>query len=116
VKTIIAGGRDVRLSARDFFRLSCLKRELPITEVVCGTAHGVDTDGEKWAKRRGLPVRKFYPDWNKHGRSAGPIRNTEMAAYAEALVAFPGGVGTNHMVEVATRLGLKVIDFRRSRQ
>ena len=57
-----------------------------ITEVISGTAHGIDTLGEKWAERHGIPVKRFPADWNAHGKSAGPIRNRQMAQYADALI------------------------------
>ncbi len=31
-------------------------------------------------------LKEFPPDWEKHGKAAGPIRNKEMAEYADALL------------------------------
>lgn len=112
MKVIIAGGRDYELTDADRARLDRARSELPITEVVCGCARGADTGGEDWAKARGVPVARFPADWKKFGRSAGPRRNLQMAQYAEALIAFPGGSGTANMVQQATERGLKVLDWR----
>jgi YspA, cpYpsA-related SLOG family/Possible lysine decarboxylase len=112
VKVIIAGGRGYIFAAHDAKRLDALRDRLPITEVVCGCASGADTEGRKWAERAGLPVKEFRPDWDRHGRAAGPIRNGEMARYADALVAFPGGFGTSDMVRQAKAAGLRVFDWR----
>lgn len=81
-----------------------------ITEVVSGHARGVDCLGELWADNHDIPCRIFEADWNKHGRSAGPIRNREMADYGEALIALrrPQSRGTQHMIDTARKLGLKV--------
>ncbi len=59
---------------------------IPITEIVSGDAHGVDTSGENYADAADLPVKFFYPDWDTHGKAAGPIRNRRMAEYADALL------------------------------
>ena len=113
MRVIIAGGRDYELSETEISHLNVLLVTLPIKEVVSGGARGVDTCGEAWARRFGLPVKRFPADWTRHRRSAGPIRNGEMAAYADALVAFPGGRGTADMVKQATAKGLKVFDWRK---
>lgn len=112
MKTIIAGSRN---STREAF-LQALKRcpfVKDITEVVCGGARGADTFGEEWAIKNNVPVRKFLPDWDKHGKFAGILRNRQMADYAEALIAIWDGVspGTLNMIREATSRGLKVFVF-----
>ncbi len=96
----------------DFQKLDELRGKIPITEVVSGGAAGADSDGEIWACELNIPVRRFAADWDKHGKAAGPIRNAEMADYAEALIAFPGGKGTANMVKQAKKKGLKIWDWR----
>jgi len=108
VRTIVAGGRNYFLTEFDESRLD----ELDITEVVCGCARGADTGGEVWAQKRGIPVKRFPAQWDTLGRGAGLARNCEMADYAEMLVAFPGGRGTDHMVRTALARGLVVYDWR----
>jgi len=108
MKVIIAGGRDITdpnlvLEAID-------KSWFNITEVVCGMARGVDTLGKEWAEAHGIPVKEFPANWSKFHRAAGPIRNAEMAKYADALIAImkPGSKGTKSMVEIAHKHKLKV--------
>lgn len=110
MKTIIAGGRDTQLTLEDIEYLNTLD----ITEVVSGGARGIDTEGEIWAQETGIPIKRFPAEWNKYGKGAGFKRNVQMAEYADALVVFPGGNGTNHMFRTATKHGLVVFD-RRSR-
>lgn len=55
----------------------------PITEVVSGKATGVDTLGERWAKENNIDVAEFPADWDGLGKKAGPIRNKQMAIYAD---------------------------------
>lgn len=108
MKTIIAGGRDYQLTNNDLLFLNTI----PITEVVSGCANGADKGGEHYAKSMSLPVKRFHAAWNAHGKAAGPIRNRQMAEYADAVVLFPGGRGTDSMFYEATRSGLRVYDRR----
>lgn len=109
MRVIIAGSRQIPP------KLSIIAEAVAwsgfdVTEVVCGLARGVDMGGFSWANGNGIPVRCFRPDWQKYGRSAGPIRNHAMAKYAEALVAIWDGRsrGTLDMIEEATEMGLRV--------
>lgn len=109
MKVIIAGGRDVK----DAFNLVSLATShcgFEITEVVSGGAKGVDEAGERWAILNDLPVKRFPADWAKNGKSAGPIRNRQMADYADALVAVWDGKspGTENMINTAEKLMLQV--------
>lgn len=105
MKTVIAGGRDYRLTEADYLWLDTLK----ITEVITGGARGADTGAFDWAWSRRIPVQSFPADWKAYGRAAGPIRNTEMAQRAEQCVLFPGGRGTESMRREAEKRGLKIV-------
>ncbi len=113
MKVIIAGGRKYEFTPNDVEWLDDLHRHHEFTEVVSGGAKGADLCGESWAEGAGLPVKVFPADWNKHGRSAGPIRNKQMADYlVEAgdgmVILFPGGKGTANMQKVAMDAGIPV--------
>lgn len=111
VKTIIAGSRD-GVTADDVANaLMIPDRDWDITKVVSGTARGVDTFGEEWAARWNVPVIRMPANWDEHGKSAGYIRNMEMAAYADALVAIWDGKskGTKHMIDCAKKMDLRVV-------
>lgn len=109
MKTIIAGSRSI---PDPYHRIAQAIKDsgFEITEVVSGTCRGVDLNGELYAKCNNLPVKRFPADWEKHGKSAGPIRNCEMAKYAEALIAIWDGKssGTKDMIDKAKFRGLKV--------
>lgn len=110
MKVIIAGGRD--FDNYDLLFQKCdklLSRQNEI-EIVSGCAKGADKLGEKYANEKGYKIKRFPADWNLHGKSAGYIRNKEMADYADALIAFWNGQskGTKHMIEIAKQCGLKV--------
>lgn len=76
--------------------------------VVSGGAKGADELGERYAKQYGWAVRQFLPDWHKHGRSAGAIRNKEMADFATHCICFWDGKsrGTKMMIDFAKQRGL----------
>lgn len=83
-----------------------------ITEVISGCAQGVDKIGEEWAVDHGIHIRRFPADWDTHGKSAGPIRNREMARHAEAVILIWDGTsrGSADMLRVAGEAGLVVYE------
>ena len=113
IKVIIAGGRDFA----DFNKLCQVCDEFlqdqNDIEIVSGAYKGADLLGERYAAERNFPIKQFPADWRRYGKSAGLKRNTEMASYADGLIAFWDGKskGTNHMIELATQAGLKVKVF-----
>lgn len=121
MKVIIAGSRscvdyEVLLAAIESSGFNNPKFGPVISEVVSGRALGADILGERWQRehRDAVRLKEFPADWNLHGKSAGVIRNKEMAHYAEALIALWDGKskGTQNMISTAERLGLKVFVYR----
>jgi hypothetical protein len=107
MKTIIAGCRDfsdyrLLLKQVDYYRLH--KNE--ITEVVSGCATGADELGERYANENQIPIKHFPADWNQYKKAAGPIRNREMAQYADVLIAVWDGKskGTKNMIDEMNKL------------
>lgn len=109
MKTIIAGSRGItKLAILQEALNGCFFKH-DITEVVSGTAAGVDRLGEKWANSQDIPIRRFPADWNTFGRSAGYIRNKQMAEYADAAIILWDGEskGTKHMIDLAQKMKLR---------
>lgn len=108
MRVIIAGGRE--FDRMESLIMAVVDSGFQIDEVVNGGALGVDSLARRWAKHKDLPCRTFNADWQHYGKSAGPIRNREMAEYADALIAIWDGQsrGTKNMIEEATKRGLKV--------
>jgi len=110
MKVIIAGSRDFndyeKLVKKCDFYLSNVRD----IEIVSGTARGADKLGERYAKERCYPIKEFPANWDEYGKSAGSIRNREMADYADALIAFWDGKsrGTKDMIEAAQKKGLRI--------
>jgi len=113
-KLIVAGSRYVEdydlVSGYIVDRLAGCKTRI---EIVSGGAQGVDSIAEQFAANHELRFKRFPARWNQHGKAAGPIRNREMAEYADALLAFPlkesESKGTRNMIAVAEELGLDVM-------
>lgn len=118
IRLIVAGGRD--FSDRNLLEqkltsiaVSCATEYNNTDEVVIVSGHcrGADVMAEQFGEECGIRVITFPADWDKHGKSAGPIRNRTMAEYASegdnigVLIAFWDGKskGTKSMID----LGLK---------
>lgn len=74
---LVAGGRDMDDGGLVFSVL----QKLEIGEIVQGGAKGADNFGKQYAKSINCINTEFKADWNTHGKSAGPIRNSDMAYY-----------------------------------
>ena len=92
--------------------------------VIDGAARGADTAGHMAARGRGLNTGRFHADWEKYGRAAGPVRNTEMLKFLirrreqgqePRVLAFHENMaesrGTANMVKQAQRAGIRVDVF-----
>ena len=108
MKVIIAGSRTITAwpPVAEAIKASGFK----VTEVVSGTAQGVDSTGASLAALHGMALKEFPADWKTHGKRAGMLRNRQMAEYADALIAVWDGVsrGTANMIEEMRKLGKPV--------
>lgn len=130
LKVIIAGGRDYTSYAG--LEEAVKASGFDIAEVVSGGAKGADSLGESWAKNNKIPVKKFIPNWNDTSHpdaivkfrknpwndkeecycwNAGFMRNSDMAKYADALIALPGDGGTRDMIKKAKENNIKVFIY-----
>lgn len=108
MKFIIAGSRKCGQTSHMIYDYSLLvdiidniikKHSIIITQVISGNANGPDKAGEYWANENGIELIVKKPDWSI-GRHAGLIRNQQMAAIADGLIALYDGSskGTMHMI------------------
>lgn len=127
IRVIIAGSRDFAdystLSniAEHILRLYVYKKgfEPEDIEIISGGAKGADILGERYGYVYGYKTKRFPANWDLYGKSAGYIRNKEMAKYASykkgygALIAFWDGKskGTKNMISIAKEYGLKVFIY-----
>lgn len=82
----------------------------PTATIVSGGARGVDRWAEAAARCHGLPCDVIYPDWGKHGKAAGIIRNTEIVQRATHVLGFWDGFsrGTADSLKKARKAGKPV--------
>lgn len=109
---IIAGCRDFTDRAFIYEGIDAFIEEYGKPDyIIEGGARGVDRMAYYYAKDNGIPVKVFPAYWDKYGKSAGPIRNEEMAKHGTHLLAFWDGKsrGTKNMIEMAKLYGLTVI-------
>jgi len=97
MKCIIAGGRDFIPAKDDYKIVRHLIKQFNITEIVSGHCKGADLFGEEMADLLDIKLKLFPANWNKYGKKAGPLRNREMAEYADYAILFKGGSGTESM-------------------
>ncbi len=111
MRVIIAGGRDI--TDYNLVRTAYEKSGFVATEIVSGGARGVDYLGECLAKNLNIPIKVFPADWDEYGKKAGPIRNSQMANYADALIAVWNGEskGTGNMIVQARGKGLDIFIY-----
>lgn len=110
---LVCGGRDYSDNSFVFQILDRVHRKYGITKIVHGGASGADTIADVWAvlaqvENKAYPVTK--EEWKILGRKAGPLRNQKMLdnEAVDAIIAFPGGSGTQDMINRGLRAGIGV--------
>ena len=110
VRVIIAGSRGFQ--DYELLKSKCDKilQNFEEIEIVSGRARGADALGERLALERGYSIKLFPADWDKYRKSAGHIRNAQMADYGDCLTLFWDGTskGSEDMLALARKKGLKI--------
>lgn len=81
----------------DDYKLFCsritalIKKKGQIEKIISGGAKGADSLAERYAQEHNIPTEIYLPDWDKHGRGAGFIRNTSIINACDVLIAFWDG-------------------------
>ena len=74
---------------------------------VSGGCKGTDKLGERYAEENGFTIERYPAQWDKYGKSAGPMRNKEMAVISDYVICFWDGKskGTKTMIDFAEQFG-----------
>lgn len=111
VRLIVSGSRDI---CNEILVCGILQRyyvevfDFDVDAVITGGARGVDSIAHKWARLIGLRTIVRNADWDRYGKSAGPIRNREMLEYGNTLLAIWNGKskGTKDMIDISLKRGV----------
>ncbi len=114
MRVLVCGGRD---NHDEEYVGKALDRLLatrgPFERLIHGDARGVDRMAGKWARDHGVLEWDFLPEWHRVDANDGESRNQRMIAEGapEMVIAFPGGVGTENMSELAKGAGIEVVEI-----
>jgi len=78
-----------------------------LDEIVSGGAKGVDSCAAEYARKRGMKLTVFLPQYDRYGRAAPIVRNKEIVDYADKIIAFWDGCskGTLSVIKYAEKIG-----------
>jgi predicted Rossmann-fold nucleotide-binding protein len=112
MKVIVCGGRNFYDYPRFQQIMDTLRPIYNFSRIIHGGAKGADSLAHRFAQERNIVCKVYPANWELHGKKAGPLRNIEMLTVEqpELVIAFPGGVGTAHMVMIAKKAGVAVIE------
>jgi len=114
MKILICGGRDLNeLLVTDWLKKKFLVLFPEAHQIIEGGARGADHGAKRFCLETRFPCRTFQADWKRHGKSAGPLRNEQMLleGFPDAVLAFPGGVGTEHMKRISRKAKIPVYEI-----
>lgn len=120
MKILVCGSRT--FTDRELFNntLDSINEKTPIKDIIHGNARGADVMSWSWILKNNhgrtgddaLGCMAYNPAWDKHGKSAGIIRNQEMLdkGKPDMVVAFWDGEsrGTKHMIDIAQKANIPV--------
>lgn len=110
MRILVCGGRDFaneELIEKTLFDYAGMD-----SVIIQGEAKGADSLAKMWAYNHDIPVESYPANWDRHGKQAGFIRNYRMLKEGkpDLVIAFPGGRGTEMMVQLARAANVEVIE------
>ena len=76
-------------------------------EIVSGGAKGVDACAAEYARKNGIKLYEFLPDYEQYGRAAPIVRNKEIVDFSDKIVVFWDGKskGSLSTIKYARKIG-----------
>ena len=113
MKLAVVGSRNYHDREFAFDVLDAYREGREITSLVSGGAKGADSLATEYANIHNIPIEVILPDWDKHGKSAGFIRNVDIWNTSDEGVAFWDGIskGTEHSFGLARKQGKMLTIF-----
>ena len=112
LRMIVAGGRDFDDYGRMSKILNTFLEKVENKVIVTGEyPTGADALAKVYAEENNIDHVGFEADWTNLGDAAGPIRNSQMAQYGHALIAFwdMKSPGTDSMIKQARKVGIPIM-------
>ena len=104
MKVAVIGSRGLRVDD--------LRNYLPpeTTEIVSGGAKGVDASARDYARKCGLKLTEYLPEYSRYGRAAPLKRNITIIENADLVLAFWDGRsrGTKYVIDNCTQRNIPV--------
>lgn len=109
MRILVCGGRDFSDSNLVSKVLNEYQSHKPT--IIHGAAKGADSLSNYWAYENDCDVIAYPANWDKYGKRAGYIRNVQMLneGKPDLVIAFPGGKGTQMMINLAEAAGIPVV-------
>jgi hypothetical protein len=111
MRVLVCGDRNWR-------NIEAIRRELAFfplgTVIIHGGASGADSLSGVVGREFGFTIRSFPAQWDKYGKAAGPVRNTQMLreGQPDIILAFHENIesskGTKNMITQARKAALPV--------
>lgn len=112
MKVAVVGSRSIEFDKQQMraYKLLCDNIPANCTEIVSGGAVGIDRLAEIYARQNNIPTKIFLPDYDKYGKRAPIMRNNEIVAYSQYVIAFWDGEshGTAYTVATCIKEGVPV--------
>lgn len=107
MKVAIVGSRGLEITNLEDYLPSKTR------EIVSGGAKGVDSCAADYAKKKGLLLTEFLPDYKKYKSGAPLKRNLQIIDYADIVIAFWDGrsKGTKHVIDNCRKIGKDINVF-----
>ena len=109
MRILVCGGRD--FNSRALLNKALQPYASKDNIIIQGSARGADDLAKIWAVDNDIEFKNYPADWNKYGKRAGYIRNVQMLneGKPDLVIAFPGGKGTQMMINLAESAGIPVV-------
>jgi SLOG family YspA-like protein len=113
MRLLVCGGRHFEDAETVHRELTRLHWQKPISVLIHGSVTGVGIAAEAWARRYGIAVVRYPPNWELYGKKAEGLRSDFMLGDSRPalVVAFPGGRHTADLVQrsINARIAVLVI-------
>jgi predicted Rossmann fold nucleotide-binding protein DprA/Smf involved in DNA uptake len=110
MKVAVVGSRTFNNYEQMIETLDNLRENNIVDEIISGGARGADALAEQYAREYEIKMTVIKPDWSL-GRHAGILRNTDIIAASDLVVAFYDGHsrGTADSIKKAKAMGKSLI-------